>query len=264
MMNDIFTSKVEALAAAKSRLFLAGLMAVSLPSMTVSAQEREEDGPVVTNITPEELGEERPPGPDPRYLIRSGIYEVTSTLDGGFHQTIYFDDYGEREAIYSETGLLDRKMESVAIREGGWIISYDVGGRIGQRVPAGSSLEDEIPTPDRLTPELREEYSYRELSPRTLLGMEIKGYSLTIEGVQVNMWEWNNIPIFVETRGGDVDFVLETVRLDADVKVPDEVFALPEGMIIEEAVVDDPPAQESDAARNGDGRSDDRVIRSEP
>jgi outer membrane lipoprotein-sorting protein len=170
------------------------------------------------------------------YEVKSGMYEMKNSMMEGMVQTIYFDDYGAKQATFSTAEMMGVKTENVQITKDGWNVSYDVKSKKGSKmkVPAaaGSSL---VPKLSDLTDELKAKYEYKELESKTILGKETMGYSMNAMGMKVKAWTWNNIPLYMEMdMGQGAPVIMEVTKLETDIDVPADKFEVPADVTVEE------------------------------
>lgn len=171
---------------------------------------------------------------DRKYFdVESGTIEMVSQ-DSTLTQTLYFDMYGARQAVYSTIKGESQGRHGVQITGGGWIYSFDpdAKGGIKMRIPDLNAATPSDPT--RLSDDQKKMYNYQELEPRTVLGKETKGYSLIVQGRSMKIWLWNRISLRVETMtiATNQQFVMEATNIDVDTKVPASKFTIPTGVTL--------------------------------
>ncbi len=86
-----------------------------------------------------------------------------------------------------------------------------------------------------MSAEDRQKVNFTELENRTVAGKEGKGYSIEQSGMKIRAWVWENIPLRMEMEmGGPEPMVLETTKIETDVAIPDDRFAVPADVKITE------------------------------
>lgn len=173
--------------------------------------------------------------------VKSGILELKNAPATGT-QTLYFDDYGRRQAMYIDLKLNGSQMHTVQIIDGGWFYSYDPDEKTGKRTPAPPEGLNPIPDPVTLRPDQRTAYQYRDLEPKTLLGKKAQGYALELSGdypaSSIKVWHWNRVPLRMEMQVPDREKMLtEAIKAQFDVPVPEERFRVPADIVITDEVV---------------------------
>jgi hypothetical protein len=173
-----------------------------------------------------------------QYEVKSGIVEMKNSMMDGMKSTLYFDDYGAKQATISSVEMMGQKSENVQIMSGGWNLAYDAKTKKGtkMKIPenafAGGSG---VPSPADLTDEMKKKYGYKELEDREFLGKTAKGYSMSAMGMDVKVWTWNNVPLYLEMGTGQgKPIVMEATSIQTDVDVPADKFVVPDDVTLEE------------------------------
>lgn len=180
------------------------------------------------------------------FPAKSGIVEWKANLLGETNVVAYIDDYGARRATYTTMKLtiLDNTTVKhiVEIEEGGWVTKFNPDSGTGERRRGSGSgmaaMASAMKPSDvaQLTAEDRARYKFQELPARTILGKEAKGYAMEMMRMKMRGWSWENIPMRMEAdMGGKEPMVMEAIRLELDVPVPADKFAVPANVVITEA-----------------------------
>jgi hypothetical protein len=173
-----------------------------------------------------------------QFEVKSGIIEMKNSMMDGMKQTLYFDEYGAKQATYTSVEMMGQKSENVQVMSGGWNLSYDMKTKKGtkMKIPANTfSGNSPVPSPADLTDEMKKKYNYKELEDREFLGKSAKGYSMSAMGMDVKVWTWNNVPLYLEMGTGQgKPIVMEATSIKTDVDVPADKFEVPEDVTLEE------------------------------
>lgn len=169
--------------------------------------------------------------PGQRYNIRSGIIELKSTFMGDLRQTIYFDEFGRKEAVYANATIDDKTTRSVMVMANGQNIIYDPEKKSGTRIDMADALSQlglgGIPNLSSLDDNAKRELKYRPIAGRTVLGKPTIGAAIDVMGTAVNVWTWEGIPLRMEATMQGNTMMVEATSLKTDVAVPADRFVVP-------------------------------------
>ncbi len=167
-----------------------------------------------------------------RYGIKSAIIkkEARGMGNSSMTNTLYFDDYGEREATEMTLKMGEAEKHIRVIAED--------GGRTNVTLDLDEKKAARTPTPDQprnfrnLSQADIDRFKIRETGEETIAGRPCKKYDmeLTITGVtvQIRLWIWEGIALKTETsHNGRVMLTDEAVEVEENVLVPDDKFDLP-------------------------------------
>jgi hypothetical protein len=170
------------------------------------------------------------------YKVKSGIIESTVDIMGPQKQTIYFDDFGARQAIVTEMEIMGTKSQNIVINADGFSTTYDPQKKTGTKVklPASATSPNGMPSLHDLTDKMKEELKLKELDTRTIVGKESKGYQIEAMGMPMKVWVWEGIPMRSEISMGKAEMVSEVKKIDLDSPVPADRFVVPDGVTITE------------------------------
>jgi hypothetical protein len=180
------------------------------------------------------LAGDPPKGP---FQIKSGIVEMTTDFMGDQKQTLYFDDYGRKQAVYTTTTVsmfgMTSTSHSATITADGKSIEIDVEKKTATRrsasVPASS-----MPDVAQLTEKMKKEYKLEPLEEREILGRKCQGFSMVVMGMPIKGWTWKGLPMLTMTRIGNGMATVKVVSIQEDVAVPPDKFAVPEGVQVKD------------------------------
>jgi hypothetical protein len=163
-----------------------------------------------------------------KYGVKSGIVRYTSSFMHGT-STYYFDDYGAKEAMYSEADSADTlpSFVSIIVDTTGWIYDSRADTGLQQKVHHTGRLFIGSIVPVWHEPErMWSTFEVQRLEPKQILGKEAQGYSFNYEGPQ-KVWVWNDIPLYMEDLRAKPPAVVEAKSLELDVPIPPEKFEVP-------------------------------------
>lgn len=159
--------------------------------------------------------------PPRKYEVKSGVIEYRYP---NMSRTLWFDDYGAREATLATVEGASVK----TIRSGGFEYAIDVEGKTATRTKA-KTYNPEVPDPATLSASEKEGLKLATLPDKTVAGKVCKGLSFVREDMTVKAWQWKRITLYSETLmdGAKDPLVREVSRIETDVALPAGVFDVP-------------------------------------
>jgi hypothetical protein len=179
-----------------------------------------------------------------RYGVKSGIieYELSGSQEGT--KTLYFDDWGMRQAEYTRSVLTVNKFSkplniiNIIDGEYQYMINADQNSGTKTRNPIIKAIQD-----------LKDQKGFNEFGEQMLLkmgaekvgnenflGKDCDIYAIGNTGTKLWVWQW--ITLKSETKSGGLDISLTAKKIDVDASVPSSKFNLPEKVILNEVDVD--------------------------
>lgn len=175
-----------------------------------------------------------PKGP---FEVKSGIVEMTTDMMGEQKQTMYFDDYGKKQALYSKTSVTmfgqTINSSSLSITADGKSTEIDLEKKTGKSRKVATATSS-VPDPATFTAEMKAKYKYEELPEREIAGKKCKGFAIEpMKGMPMKAWTWKGVPMLSMTRVGN-GLVTMTTTSFQEVAVPAEKFKVPADVKITE------------------------------
>lgn len=171
-----------------------------------------------------------------RYPMQSGIIEYTYTGNQNGTEIVYFDQWGMREARYSnkKVDMMGQKftLNTVALMDNDWIYTVDLDRKVGIKVK-NTFLEDFIKdNPDK---------DLTKVGEKMLEGMGgVKTGTDQIAGKTCDVWEtknmntttciWNGVPLRTEINAGPFQVKTVATKIQENAPVSEDKFKLPEGI----------------------------------
>jgi len=215
------------------------------PGMTPASDSAAAGGRAVPSAPADAPARKQAGSAGHKYDVESGMLQMKNSMAGGLH-TIYFDDYGARQAIYMDMSFMGKKMQTVQVIADGWTYSYDQQSKTGRKASLDESGILQPPDPAELSEEKRRELKYQELEPRTILGYEAPGYAIEISqapgapSMMMRVWRWKRVPFRMEIQvPGGPPIVTEVTKAEFDVDVPAEKFQVPDDVKLSEEPASD-------------------------
>jgi hypothetical protein len=172
------------------------------------------------------------------FNVKSGVVELQSTSMGDLRQTLYFDDYGMKQAIHATMATQGMTSRSVTIMANGESVTFDPDRKAGSRVDLDDALAQlgtgGIPNLSRLTDEAKRNLKYQPIAGRTLLGRKADGASIEVFDNPVKIWSWEGVPMRMEASMRGQTVVVEATSLKVDVPVAADRFIVPSDVQIKD------------------------------
>lgn len=190
-------------------------------------------------------GKKSPLVKDRKYGIKSAIieYDVSGSQEGS--RRLYFDNWGARQAEYSNTtitvGQFSKTANLINISDGDWQYTINMDTKSGTK--SQSQLKE-------LKSELEGQQYFNELGEQVIikmggqklgteeyLGKDCEIYEFRNIGMRAWYWEW--ILLKSETRSGPVNIVVTARKIEEDVRIPEDKFRIPEDITLNTVDLDD-------------------------
>lgn len=193
------------------------------------------------------------------YGVKSGIviYKPMDMMGMSISQTIYFDDYGNKETreVITSGNMMGQTIQSHAfdIREGLTTIHYELENiKNGQNVATKEAYRQQIPKElleqqffSSLSDELKKKLQYKEEGTESVAGLTGTKYTMAPDssnpGMVANGVHYKNILLKLEMGG--ISVVAD--KVDFDSKVPADKFKVPAGYTVVDKEKNILPGEES-------------------
>jgi len=175
-----------------------------------------------------------------KYHIKSGIieYEVSGASKG--KEVVYFDDYGIKEAKYSNQEIemmgIKQKTNQIVISDSKNIYTLDVETKTGTKMKnplLGSMPEDK--NLEELGKEIMTNMGGKVIGSETLLGKNCEIWE--VSQLSAKIWVWNTIPLKTEVNMMGLKITSTATKFEPNASVPKEKFAVPDGYKITESTL---------------------------
>lgn len=181
-----------------------------------------------------------------KYSIKSGMieYEMKGISKGT--QKVYFDQWGQKEATFtsSETEFIGEKTKSnvLVIITKEWIYNIDMDELTGTRSKNLYS-EESLNKKDKdlasaYSKEMLRDMEGEKIGTEKILGKECEIWEIKKMGTK--SWIWNGLTLKTTTNIAGMVMDMTALRLEENIKVPEEKFKVPDGVRIKESrIIDD-------------------------
>lgn len=180
-----------------------------------------------------------------RYGIKSAIVEYTITGSQSGIKTLYFDNWGMRQAEHTNSVLeIGKFSKSINILN---IVKDDANYMIDLERNTGTKTKNPL---KKLIAELQNQKSFGEFGEQLLLkagAMKVGQEEFLdkdcdiyeIKNTGTTMWIWKWIPLKTITKLGGVEINSVAKKIEVNVNVPEEKFTPPDNVTITEVDLDD-------------------------
>lgn len=180
-----------------------------------------------------------------RYGIKSAIVEYTITGSQSGTKTLYFDNWGMRQAEYTNSVLqVGNFIKNINLLN---IIKADSNYIIDLERRTGTRTKNPV---KKLIAELQNQKSFGEFGEQILLkagAMKVGQEEFLerdcdiyeIQSTGTKMWIWKWIPLKTITKLGGIEINSVAKKIEVNVNVPEEKFTPPNDVTITEVDLDD-------------------------
>ncbi|MCL6494133.1 MAG: hypothetical protein K6T54_05055 [Ignavibacterium sp.] len=180
-----------------------------------------------------------------RYGIKSAIVEYVITGSQSGTKTLYFDNWGMRQAEYTnsvlEIGNFSKRINILNI------VKDDANYIIDLERKTGTKTKNPV---KKLVAELQNQKSFGEFGEQILLkagAMKIGQEEFLdkdcdiyeIKNTGTKMWIWKWIPLKAISKLGGVEINSVAKKIEVNVNIPEEKFTPPDNVTITEVDLDD-------------------------
>lgn len=169
-----------------------------------------------------------------RYQIASAIVEYTLSGAQTGTETLYFTDYGMREAKHTRSEIkvasLTQKSNRVVILEGATTYNIDLDAKTGTKIenPLFKKFEGQDAT--AVGEKMLRDLGGRKIGTELFLGKTCEVWEVKKLGSKT--WVWSGIPLKTETNFGGMQVFVTATKLEPNASIPPEKLAIPPGVKI--------------------------------
>lgn len=172
-----------------------------------------------------------------KYAMKSGIIDLKSTMMGMEQKvTMYFDDFGKKEASVLTMEMMGMKTESRTIKKDGY--SYDINmtkKECTKKKLPGTGDPNDLNFKD-MSADMMKKMSIKKEGNETFLGKDCEKYVMDYKEMKMKgtYLVWNAIPLKTDVDMGGIKMVMEATKIQENASVPADKFEVPEGIKIVE------------------------------
>jgi hypothetical protein len=172
-----------------------------------------------------------------KYAMKSGIIDLKSTMMGMEQKvTMYFDDFGKKEASVLTMEMMGMKTESRTIKKDGY--SYDINmtkKECTKKKLPGTGDPNDLNFKD-MSADMMKKMSIKKEGNERFLGKDCEKYVMDYKEMKMKgtYLVWNAIPLKTDVDMGGIKMVMEATKIQENASVPADKFEVPEGIKIVE------------------------------
>lgn len=182
--------------------------------------------PADSSVNPEPAASSQSENPG-KYEIKSGIVVYKALIMGmETTQTLYFDDYGKKEATETIMQMMGTEIRSLAINKDGYMYNLDMNAKTGTKAPVISNTTIDF---KNLTDQMEKDMNLKKLGKEDFLGRKCEKMSIDYTKMQMTgtFLVYRGVPLKVDTDMGSMKMVLEAQNFEENANVPADVFEIP-------------------------------------
>lgn len=179
-----------------------------------------------------------------RYGVKSGIieYDLSGVQEGT--KTLYFDDWGMRQAEYTRSVIsvsgYTKAVNLVTIIDGEYQYTINLDQKTGTKTRNPIIKEMESLKYEKGFNEFGEQMILKmgaeKIGSDSFLGKDCDVYE--IKNSNTKLWVWKWIILKSEIKSGRIDIGTTATKIQTDVQIPSAKFALPEKVVLNEVDLD--------------------------
>jgi len=177
-----------------------------------------------------------------RYGLESGIFELlTESSMMKSTEIIHFDRWGLRETKERTTeikaGTFTQNQHSMELLDGETTVTVDLDSKRGSRITNNlmTTIIDRTSSRDmeEAGQKILKSMGGKRVGEESVLGKSCQVWE--IQSLKTKTWVWKNIGLKSESGFGGMTTKITAVRVEENVKIPEEKFRVPEGIPITES-----------------------------
>lgn len=179
-----------------------------------------------------------------RYGVKSGIieYDLSGVQEGT--KTLYFDDWGMRQAEYTRSVIsvsgYTKAVNLVTIIDGEYQYTINLDQKTGTKTRNPIIKEMETLKYEKGFNEFGEQMILKmgaeKVGSENFLGKNCDVYEIKKSNTKLWVWNWIILKSEVKSRAFDISTV--ATKIETDVPIPSSKFAVPEKIVLNEVDLD--------------------------
>ena len=179
-----------------------------------------------------------------RFGIKSGVIEYIITGSQEGTKTLYFDDWGMKQAEYTRSvlsvGGFTKSLNIVNIIDGEYqyMINMDQNSGTKTRNPILKAIENLKNQKgfNEFGEQMILSEGFNKIGKEEFLGKDCDIYERENTGTKTWVWEWLTLKSI--TRSGGIDINLAATRINEGGSVPNSKFKIPDNVVLNEVDID--------------------------
>lgn len=170
-----------------------------------------------------------------KYGIKSGIVEYsTKAMGTEVNQTLYFDDYGAKEATETSMEMAGYKSNTLNINKGEYTYTLDMNTKTGTKhkiIPTGVDIDF-----NNLSKELEKEMNLQKMGKESFAGKECEKYTIDYKDMQMkgSFLVWKGIALKSDFNLSTMKTEMIANNIQENVNIPSSKFEIPANFKITE------------------------------
>jgi hypothetical protein len=162
-----------------------------------------------------------------KYAMKSGIVEYnSSTMGVNVAQTLYFDDFGAKEAIETSMEVAGIKNNTVNINKDGYMYTLNMIAKTGtkQKIPAQANIDF-----NNLSDDIMKEMNLKKEGSEDFAGKKCDKYTIDNTKLQMkgSFLVWKGIALKSDLDFSSMKTQMMAKNIKEDASVPAEKFDIP-------------------------------------
>jgi len=175
-----------------------------------------------------------------RYRIESGIVEYSLSGMQEGTKTIYFDEWGWREAEYLKAGMTVGGMtieeNKLSLLDGEWQYVIDLNKRTGTKIqnPFLKQMADGADTKDltEMGEKMLESMGGKMIGSEVIAGKKCDIWE--IKNLNTKSWIWNGVTLKTQMKMSGMEQTIVATRVEEGVSIDDKYLTIPSDVKLEE------------------------------
>jgi len=175
-----------------------------------------------------------------RYQIKSGVVEYTLSGTRKGTETIYFENWGMREAKYTKAELsvagFSQKQNTLTLLDGNYTYNVDLDKRTGTKME--TPLLKELSASNKDLTETGEKMMKSmggvKIGTEVVLGKTCDLWE--IKNMKSKTWVWKGVPLKTHVSMPSMEMTIMATKLDEGASITADKFAIPADVKITEGV----------------------------
>lgn len=175
-----------------------------------------------------------------RYLIKSGIVEYTLSGTRKGTETIYFDDWGMREAKYTKAELsvagFTQKQNTLTLLDGETTYNIDLDRKTGTKMETPMLKELAANNKDLTDAgeKMMKSMGGAKVGTEVVLGKTCDVWE--IKNMQSKTWVWKNVPLKTQVNMANMPMAMIATKFEEGASIPADKLKVPSDVTITEGV----------------------------
>lgn len=177
---------------------------------------------------------EKTDSPKGKYELKSGIVEYKTSMMGmDMTQTLYFDNYGKKEATETIVEMMGVKTHSIDIIKDGYNYNIDLTQKTGTKTAFVEGTTANIDF-ENLTDEMSKKMNLKKLGNENFMGKKCEKMSIDYKEMQMKgtFLVYKGIALKVDLDLGSMQMTMVANKFEENPNIPKSKFEVPDDVTI--------------------------------